>query len=59
VRSSEPVFFRRQRGSHIVLGRDDSHARVVVPDHLQIRKGTLSHILHDVGLTVAELLEML
>ena len=25
--------FRRQRGSHMILRRDEPYARVVVPDH--------------------------
>jgi predicted RNA binding protein YcfA (HicA-like mRNA interferase family) len=41
--------FRRQRGSHMVLRRDDPYARVVVPDHNQIRPGTLRHIIRMPG----------
>ncbi len=51
--------FRRQRGSHMVLRRDDPPARVVVPDHRRIRKGTLRSILYDAELTVEELLRLL
>jgi predicted RNA binding protein YcfA (HicA-like mRNA interferase family) len=51
--------FRRQRGSHMVLRRDHPPARVVVPDHRQVRKGTLDQILHEAGLTVEELLDLL
>ncbi len=51
--------FRRQRGSHMVLRRDEPPARVVVPDHRRIRKGTLRTILHGAGLTVEELLQLL
>ncbi len=51
--------FRRQRGSHMVLRRDEPPARVVVPDHRRIRKGTLRTILHDAGLTVEEFLQLL
>ena len=32
----------RQKGSHIVLRRANPYARVVVPDHKQIRPGTLA-----------------
>jgi predicted RNA binding protein YcfA (HicA-like mRNA interferase family) len=49
----------RQRGSHIVLRRDDPYARVVVPDHKRIRPGTLRQILTEAGLTVERLLELL
>ena len=48
----------RQRGSHIVLRRGDPYARVVVPDHKQIRPGTLRQILTEAGLTVEQLLEL-
>jgi predicted RNA binding protein YcfA (HicA-like mRNA interferase family) len=48
--------FRRQRGSHMVLRRQDPYARVIVPDHKTIRVGTLRQILHDAGLTVEEFL---
>ena len=51
--------FRRQRGSHMVLGRDAPPARVVVPDHRQIRKGTLRQILQDADLAVVEFLDLL
>ncbi len=51
--------FRRQKGSHMVLRRDDPHARVVVPDHQQVRSGTLRRIVSDAGLTVEEFLELL
>jgi predicted RNA binding protein YcfA (HicA-like mRNA interferase family) len=49
----------RQRGSHIILKRADPYARVVVPDHKQIRIGTLKHILNEAGIPVGELLELL
>ena len=48
----------RQRGSHVVLRRANPYARVVVPDHKQIRPGTLRQILTEAGLTVEELLEL-
>lgn len=43
--------FRRQTGSHMILRRDDPYARAVVPDHKQIRVGTLRRIIADAGLT--------
>ncbi|HUU85891.1 MAG TPA: type II toxin-antitoxin system HicA family toxin [Phycisphaerae bacterium] len=51
--------FRRQRGSHMILRRDEPYARVVVPDHKQLRPGTLRKILHEAGLTVEDLLALL
>jgi predicted RNA binding protein YcfA (HicA-like mRNA interferase family) len=48
----------RQKGSHIVLRRGSPYARVVVPDHKQVRLGTLRRILNDAGVTVEQLLEL-
>jgi predicted RNA binding protein YcfA (HicA-like mRNA interferase family) len=42
----------------MVLRRHDPPARVIVPDHKRIRPGTLRSILHEAGLTVDELLEL-
>jgi predicted RNA binding protein YcfA (HicA-like mRNA interferase family) len=51
--------FRRQRGSHMVFRRDDPYARVIVPDHKQIRTGTLRRIIADASLTVEEFMRLL
>ena len=51
--------FRRQRGSHMVLRRDNPYARVVVPDHKQVRLGTLRAILAEAGLTAEEFIDLL
>jgi predicted RNA binding protein YcfA (HicA-like mRNA interferase family) len=51
--------FRRQRGSHMVLRRENPYARVIVPDHKSIRSGTLRQILHDAELSLDELLRLL
>jgi predicted RNA binding protein YcfA (HicA-like mRNA interferase family) len=51
--------FRRQTGSHMMLRRDQPYARVVVPDHQQMRVGTLRRIVADAGLTVQQFLELL
>ncbi len=51
--------FRRQRGSHMVFRRDDPYARAIVPDHKQIRTGTLRRIIADAGLTVEEFMQLL
>ena len=50
---------KRQRGSHNILRRDNPPARVVVPDHKNLRVGTLRTILNTAGLTVDELLKLL
>ena len=51
--------FRRQAGSHMILRRDDPYARVVIPDHRQIRPGTLRRIIADAGLTVDQFIQLL
>ena len=52
-------YFKRQKGSHIVLRRDNPFAQVVVPAHRSIDTGTLSSILDAVGMTVEEFTAML
>jgi len=52
-------YFKRQKGSHIVLRRDEPFAQVVVPAHRRIDTGTLAAILDAAGLTVEEFLELL
>jgi predicted RNA binding protein YcfA (HicA-like mRNA interferase family) len=51
--------FRRQSGSHMILRREDPYARAVVPNHKQIRTGTLRRIIADAGLTVEEFMRLL
>ena len=51
--------FRRQTGSHMILRRDEPYARAVVPDHKQMRTGTLRRIVADAGLTVEEFMQLL
>jgi predicted RNA binding protein YcfA (HicA-like mRNA interferase family) len=43
----------------MILRRDEPHARVVVPDHKQIRAGTLRRIVADAGLTVDQFIQLL
>ena len=51
--------FRRQSGSHMILRRDDPYARAVVPDHKQLRPGTLRRIISETGLTLDQFLQLL
>jgi predicted RNA binding protein YcfA (HicA-like mRNA interferase family) len=51
--------FRRRTGSHLILRRDQPYARAVVPDHKQIRSGTLRRIIADAGLTVDQFVQLL
>jgi predicted RNA binding protein YcfA (HicA-like mRNA interferase family) len=50
---------KRQRGSHIVLRRDDPFAQVVVPNHDEPDRGTLRTIIRSAGLTVEEFVALL
>jgi len=52
-------YVKRQKGSHIVLRRDNPFAQVVVPDHKSIDTGTLSSILDGAGLTVEGFIKLL
>jgi len=44
-----------QRGSHIFLHNPERNISVVVPNHKEIRKGTLNNILKKAGLTIEKL----
>jgi len=49
----------RQRGSHIVLVRDDPYAQVIVPAHRSLATGTLGAIIDGADLTLDQFLELL
>jgi predicted RNA binding protein YcfA (HicA-like mRNA interferase family) len=49
----------RQRGSHIILRRDELFAEVVVPNHSELDKGTLRAIIRQVGMSVDEFIELM
>ena len=52
-------FVKRQKGSHIILRRDDPFAQLVVPNHKRIDTGTLDAILEAAGLSNGEFLRLL
>jgi predicted RNA binding protein YcfA (HicA-like mRNA interferase family) len=52
-------YVKRQKGSHIILRRDEPFAQVVVPDHKSIDTGTLANILDGANLTAEEFLTLL
>ncbi len=52
-------YLKRQRGSHIVLRRDDPFAQLVVPDHKQLDRGTLRAIIRQADMSVEEFVEYL
>ena len=61
VRALERAGFyqKRQKGSHLILRRDDPFAQVVVPDHSLLDRGTLRAIIRHAGLSVDEFVALL
>ncbi len=50
----------RQHGSHMILRHaDPPFRRLVVPDHKELRRGTLRAIIRQAGLSVPEFLELI
>ena len=43
---------KRQSGSHVVLRRDDPFAQLVVPDHRELDRGTLSWSFPTIGSSI-------
>ena len=43
----------------MILRRDEPYARAVIPDHKQVRTGTLRRIIADAGLSVEQFMELL
>ncbi len=52
-------YFKRRKGSHIVLRRDNPFAQVVVPDHKSIDTGTLASILDGADLSVEDFIKLI
>jgi predicted RNA binding protein YcfA (HicA-like mRNA interferase family) len=48
-----------QRGSHIFLHNLEKNISVVVPNHKEIKKGTLNSILKRTDITIDELKELI
>lgn len=44
----------RQRGSHIILVKDNHNATLSVPNHKEVAKGTLRSLIRAAGMTVDE-----
>ncbi|WP_420263869.1 type II toxin-antitoxin system HicA family toxin [Candidatus Magnetominusculus dajiuhuensis] len=61
IKALEKIGFReiRQRGSHVVLYRDNPQAQLVVPIHDTLDRGTLRAIIRHSHLMVAEFIELL
>jgi predicted RNA binding protein YcfA (HicA-like mRNA interferase family) len=48
----------RQRGSHIILIREEPRTTISVPDHKELDRGTLRSIIRQAGLRVEEFVEL-
>ncbi|MXX37041.1 MAG: type II toxin-antitoxin system HicA family toxin [Gemmatimonadetes bacterium] len=44
----------RQRGSHIILVKENHNATLSVPDHKEVAKGTLRSLIRSAGITAEE-----
>lgn len=44
----------RQRGSHMIMIKDEQIVTLSIPDHDEVAKGTLRGLIRSAGLTVAE-----
>jgi predicted RNA binding protein YcfA (HicA-like mRNA interferase family) len=49
----------RQRGSHIIIRRNDPPTTISVPDHRELATGTLRAIIRQAGLTADEFRDLL
>jgi len=49
----------RQRGSHVRMKHPQRRAPITVPLHRELKRGTLSGILADAGLSAEQLRELL
>ena len=52
-------YVKRQKGSHIVLRRDNPFAQVVVPDHKSVDTGTLGNILDGANLSIDDFIKLM
>lgn len=61
VKALEQIGFvvDRQRGSHIILVREEPRTTVSIPDHKELDRGTLRAIVRQIGLTVDEFADLL
>jgi predicted RNA binding protein YcfA (HicA-like mRNA interferase family) len=52
-------YIDHQRGSHIFLHNLEKNISVIIPNHKELRIGTLHNILNKVDLTIERLKELL
>ncbi len=46
--------FLRQKGSHVVVRKDEPFSQIVIPNHKVLDRGTLRGIIKQTGLSVEE-----
>ncbi len=56
---SAGFYVKRQRGSHIILRRDDPFAQLVVPNHKELDRGTLRAIIRQADMSVEQFISLL
>lgn len=61
IKALEKIGFivTRQRGSHIILVREEPKTTVTVPNHDELDRGTLRAIIRQVDLTVEDFIALL
>ena len=61
VRALEKIGFvlDRQRGSHLILFREDPPTTLSVPDHRELDRGTLRSLIRQAGVSPDELSRLL
>ena len=47
----------RQKGSHIIMTKEDHIATLSIPDHQHVARGTLRSLIQKSGLTIEQFLE--
>lgn len=50
---------KRQKGSHLILRRDDPHCQITVPNHKVLDRGTLRSILRSADISTEKFVELL
>lgn len=51
--------FKRHESSHMILGKAGVRYNLSVPDHRQLKRGTLRSLIRKAGLTVDEFIKLL
>ena len=52
-------YFKRQKGSHTILRRDDPFAQIVIPNHKILDRGTLRAIIRQADMSINEFIKLL